>query len=493
MVKMAPLAILQCFLLGFALSPSSVAADSGIQAPTRVEVRVDPEKIVKVVTENPLGINLDYLMDGDAHPFQIPLHDQISSIGARVLRYPGGNKSDSYLWSVAPWEKADPHGFITGAWPFHPEWGKPWFEPGGRCRDLVLDFDEFMATLKRVGGEAHLVVPYDEIYRHPKSVDGPYPVEFVVRNAEEWVRYANVKKRWGIRYWEIGNEVWLGTNGPGAERYRRDVVAFSRRMKAVDPTIRILVNGDKREWFETLLGSADAIDGLTRSIYPLWDVKDQYEGYRRRKGSLTEKDVAPMRKALASCRVPGAVDRIQLFVSEHNAIDFAKPGWTNRCDLGKSLAAFQIAAELYSAPDVAHACFWNTRWIGTNRPHSDSANDAFHPTGKPTPMGLALSMLGNHRLPAVLAPVSSSPSLLAFAAMDKGTRRLNFFLLNKDLDPVTCDLSVEGHPDLTIEAHLVYTGRNPTDMAPEIKKQPLPMKTPVSIPGLSISVLQVRL
>jgi hypothetical protein len=70
--------------------------------------------------------------------------------------------------------------------------------------------------------------------------------------AAAWVHYANVVQRYGIRYWQIGNEMegdWE-TGGPlNAQDYVRRYIEYYDAMKAEDPTITILgpVSGGMNE------------------------------------------------------------------------------------------------------------------------------------------------------------------------------------------------------------------------------------------------------
>jgi hypothetical protein len=63
------------------------------------------------------------------------------------------------------------------------------------------------------------------------------------QEAAAWVHYANVVKKYGIRYWQIGNEMegdWE-TGGPlDAQDYVRRYAEYYAAMKAEDPTITIL-------------------------------------------------------------------------------------------------------------------------------------------------------------------------------------------------------------------------------------------------------------
>jgi alpha-L-arabinofuranosidase len=55
------------------------------------------------VSSKPLGINTDFFVDDDANrPSSRKLDEALAEMGVKYLRYPGGEKSDGYLWSVAP-------------------------------------------------------------------------------------------------------------------------------------------------------------------------------------------------------------------------------------------------------------------------------------------------------------------------------------------------------------------------------------------------------
>ncbi|MCL2658982.1 MAG: LamG domain-containing protein [Acidobacteriaceae bacterium] len=69
-----------------------------------------------------------------------------------------------------------------------------------------------------------------------------------VKNGADLVRYANLTKRYGIKYWEIGNEVYSKTtemdlhpNPNTGVSYVTYEPAFYDAMKAVDPAIKIAV------------------------------------------------------------------------------------------------------------------------------------------------------------------------------------------------------------------------------------------------------------
>ena len=67
----------------------------------------------------------------------------------------------------------------------------------------------------------------------------------MLTNAVEWVRYANIKKKYGVKYWMIGNESWNNSEYNGSvspAKYADDLEDFARAMKAVDSSIKIIAN-----------------------------------------------------------------------------------------------------------------------------------------------------------------------------------------------------------------------------------------------------------
>ena len=76
--------------------------------------------VIKEVSYHPVSINLNYLTDGDdfLDPENIT-EVSLKRLGVRFLRYPGGEKSDNYFWSVPPFQGVDPHFAVRGEcnWP----------------------------------------------------------------------------------------------------------------------------------------------------------------------------------------------------------------------------------------------------------------------------------------------------------------------------------------------------------------------------------------
>src|SRR5262249_33149984 len=150
--------------------------------------------------------------------------------------------------------------------------------PGGYVAPNT-DFDTFMGSVQRVGAQPMIIANYGT----------GTPDE-----AADWVRYANVTKQYGVKYWTIGNELYgnghYGANWEADNHadkspagYANGVVAFADAMKAVDPTVKIgavltmpanwpdavVADGDGGNWNKTVLGIAGSkIDFVDLHWYP---------------------------------------------------------------------------------------------------------------------------------------------------------------------------------------------------------------------------------
>ncbi|MGD9730371.1 MAG: hypothetical protein AB7V39_28910, partial [Nitrospiraceae bacterium] len=172
-------------------------------------VLIDPDRRKADLTKTRLGINLNFLLDDEAarRPRR-PLQAALKEMGVGSLRFPGGEDSDGYLWSVPPFTESVPTLARTGRgeWPAN---DVRFTFPDRRTLRDTLDFDEFMAIANELGAEPVLVVCYDSMYK-PAEDGGTAPDKArLLKTAVEWVRYANITKGYGVKYWEIGNESYL--------------------------------------------------------------------------------------------------------------------------------------------------------------------------------------------------------------------------------------------------------------------------------------------
>ncbi|MFF8319053.1 LPXTG cell wall anchor domain-containing protein [Streptomyces bobili] len=230
-----------------ALAPSAGAAAT-------VGISVDAGTSLGTVPSSGVGLNTGY---GDEHMGTPKVTSLMKAAGVRQLRYPGGSGADDYHWKTHTY--GDGSGWIPSN----------------------TNFDRFMATAKKVGAQPILTANYGS--GTPKE-------------AADWVRYANVDKGYGVKYWEIGNEVYGNGhygNGKGWEtdthadkspkEYGKNLVAYAKAMKAVDPKVKIgavlttpgfwpdaeKAPGDSADWNNTVLSIAgSSIDFVIVHWYP---------------------------------------------------------------------------------------------------------------------------------------------------------------------------------------------------------------------------------
>jgi len=228
----------------------AVALPQAQAADTPVQVDVNVRAGLATVGDAAVGVNhavWDSELGTDA------VADLLKDAGTQVMRYPGGSYSDIYHWK----DNTAPGGYVA---------------PN-------TDVDHFMAGVQRAGGQAMVIANY--------GTGTP-------QEAADWVRYANVEKKYGVKYWEIGNELygnghygasWEADDHPAKTpaEYATNLVEFSRAMKAVDPTIKIgavlttpgnwpdgiVASGDAGTWNQVVLSIAAAdIDFAILHWYP---------------------------------------------------------------------------------------------------------------------------------------------------------------------------------------------------------------------------------
>ena len=335
-------------------------------------VSVDVAAVLTDVSSKPIGINTDFFVDDDSNRTgQQTLDQALSELGVRYLRYPGGEKSDGYLWSVPPYTRPQPTlaRWATGEWPQNQEWpsyDRTLVKSDGRT--LVkdpLDFDEFMRVVRTVNGEPVLVVAYDSMYK-PAQANGSAPTHAqLLENATQWVRYANLTKGYNVKYWEIGNESYLpgyNSNRISPETYAADVIEFSRAMKSVDPSIRIIANGNDSDWWRIVLEQAGpALDLLAIHSYPPYGW-GSYDYYRSRNADLMADVRVAEQEINRYASRTGDSERIKIAVTEMNSADWTG-GWAHDNNMGHAVVLFDALGQQLTDPMIAFSQVWNTRWV----------------------------------------------------------------------------------------------------------------------------------
>jgi hypothetical protein len=230
----------------FTVAPAWGVTPAGATAAT---VSVDATTTLATVPGTAIGIN-GSTYDGALTDTAVP--GLLSAVGTDLVRFPGGTASDSYNWK----NNTD---VLSG-------------------KQQAVNFDQYAALLSQTGAQGMITVNYGT---GDTAGAMQNPAESGAQFAADWVRYSNVTKHYGIKYWEIGNEIYgNGTYGAnwepdrhcasgsnpancGPAVYAQNVKAYVAAMKTVDPSIVVGV---------VLTAPGNWPDGVTSAGSPqAWD------------------------------------------------------------------------------------------------------------------------------------------------------------------------------------------------------------------------------
>jgi hypothetical protein len=241
-------------------SPEDTAVNVTVQANSQITVRAG--ETLATIPATAFGMNTA-VWDNNLLDAAVP--DLLRQAGITMLRFPGGSTADVYHWQDHSTTRkngptSNPLGYVN---------------PNNT-------FDAFMGLAQSVGAQPFITVNYGTNY---PGTNGGDPAE-----AAAWVQYANVAKHYGIKYWEVGNEVYANGTYPNANweadfhaakgpaTYASNVLQYVQAMKAVDPTIKIGVslttpslygNTTMQDWDSTVLSTAcSQIDFVDIHWYP---------------------------------------------------------------------------------------------------------------------------------------------------------------------------------------------------------------------------------
>jgi len=259
-------------LAGFAMS---VGAE-------QCAIEIDAGKtLAKARRAELMGINI--AVYNSSKEYEAAIRGPLADLDIALVRMPGGSVSDKYYWNgngvVRPDGTIDQSKFSPfekqGYWKIDWSGYAPGFAVGSEDwskanPDFIRMDAKSMHEITRMHPLAHNLVTANLGTGKPEM-------------AAEWVRWANLENDYDVTYWELGNELngdWeaghVTADGTlmNAEEYVRRFVAFSKAMKAVDPSIKIGGPACDEEhhddYFEPLLRDAgDLVDVLTFHYYSL--------------------------------------------------------------------------------------------------------------------------------------------------------------------------------------------------------------------------------
>ena len=436
-----------------------------------VHVTVDARIVKNDISKQYKGVNITENWEDQSYwNYPTAPATTIKTINPNIIR--AGN--DDVFWSEPPYNKPKPCLINYGPYEYL-SYQTDIVEPDGiHMKSRYLDIDEYVALCRATGSEPEIIIPYNRIYY--KGQDGTHIAtkEDFLKNAETLVNYANKVKGYNIKFWEIGNESWQPSTNVTATNYRDDLKLFSKRMKAVDPSIKIIANGRSSSWFETVLaGAAESIDYINISYYPVYP----YSGYNFYSNyNVTYGNDGDVQNALQALNASKPGKDIKLIVTEFNAAEFGGP-WKDNNDLGHALVSFQIGADMMSNPSIYFSSFWNIRWYYGYQPNGvhwlpiesspKTIMNAADNQGNLNANGTSLSILYNNFSGAIVDAQSDNQVVRPYACVDKNNGKTNLFLLNKSALKQGVKVDLKNFGSVKKAEVWVFTGSGDSDTNPK--------------------------
>lgn len=452
------------------LAKTSSISDSSSAA---INVDIDASFINNDISKQYRGINITEHWENQTYwKYATSPAATIKNINATIIRT--GN--DDVFWADSPYTSPKPRLINYGPNEFLSYQTEIVEQDGIHLKSRFLNIDDFVALCKSAGCEPEIIIPYNKIYYTPLAGDNTNTKEDFLKNAETLVNYANKIKGYNIKYWEIGNESWQSSTNVTAANYGNDLVQFSQRMKAVDPTIKVIANGNSQSWFQTVLSEAGAnIDYINASYYPT----QSYTGFDYYLNTnISYGADAPLTYALQALNSTGNIGKIKLIITEFNVTGFGG-AWADKNDLGHSLVSFQLGADLMNNPTVFFSSFWNLRWYFGYQPNGahwlptdtdpKSVFNAADNQGNLNPNGQSLALLYNNVFGAMVDAKSDNQLIRTYACVDKVSGKMNVFIINKDHLSHAIKLSLKNISKSS--GHVfVFTGKSDTDSQPSLNQ-----------------------
>jgi len=267
-------------IASFAAMGLTALAVPSANAATSASVSVNAGQSLAAMSGVGSGVNTavyDANMTGSAIP------GLLSNAGIKAVRYPGGSYADIYHWQNNTVD-------------------------GGTVAPNT-DFDTFMGTVRAAGAQPIITADYGS----------GTPAE-----AAAWVKYANVTKGYGAKYWEIGNEIpgngeygsqWETDkhSSHSATTYANNLLQFVSAMKAVDPTIKIgAVLTTPGSWPDGLVGPGDTMD-WNHTVLSIAGTKIDFVIVHTYPGGTSEADMLTK----PAQQIPGMMSTVHSLINQY--------------------------------------------------------------------------------------------------------------------------------------------------------------------------------
>ena len=411
--------------------------------PSLVRLTANAAQTVRTVDSRIFGLNAA-VWDNQFNTSNTVL--QLKSLGTKILRFPGGSLSDTYHWKT---NMTDGQNF---------QW--------------ATNFDSFAKVAGAVGSQAFITVNYGS---------------GTPQEAADWVTYSNKTKKYGFKYWEIGNENyggWENDTHPfknDAVTYATQAKEFLTKMRTVDNNIKIGVvvsNGDEQYpqttsaynsrtktthtgWTPVLLSKLKSLGAMPDFvIYHRYEQGPYFESDAGllQSARTWKNDAADIRQQLLDY-YGTASSRIELVCTENNSV-YTTPGKQSTSLVNGLFLADSVGNLLQT--EINSFVWWNFR-NGGNEPGNNNSTSLYgwrqygdygicngndlYPTFYMWKLLSKFAAGGDRVIPA-----TSDYNLLSIYSVAKADGTLSVMVINKSAAN-------------TLKANLSLTGFSPTSSA----------------------------
>jgi hypothetical protein len=415
-------------------------------------VSVDAGKVVSTINPWLYGINTarwdESLFPGPASDMVLSADrdaiEKIKASGITLLKYPGGNDADQYVWN----SKAN--------------------------NESEMDTDEYIALCRAVGAEPFITINFNE------------PPEL----AAAWVKYCNFEKGYSVKLWEVGDEQW-GTWARGhvpPEQYAEKYISFVRAMRAVDPSIKVATNvplGPHPEnWAERVLKAAgDYIDMITFTYFPQLSGKENDDTLMTTVGKYREL-YAQLRKDIERAAGPEKAASILYINVGYNSVSHS-PGPQTIQIINALWTADMLGSMAELGTDIA--CFWALHNFYPPR-GGDYGYLSSEGSNTPRFSYYAFPMLAEHLRGQTLKTTVDNSTISTYAS--RLGNKLSIILINKSRKSSTnVELDLTGFKPRPLAKAWVLDKKRMNSRLPDLKS--VSERFSLRIPPYSVTALEI--
>jgi len=432
----------------------------------QVNINIYPNSTISNINSSPFGVVLNQMTDGVTSLGS--LSQAVQQTGSKRLRFPEGESADNYFFT-------DPSTLANPNPATHRVGNTRWWPANSNLADSKgrfykgLNFDQFMSVATSTGAIPNVVLCYP---CGNKSL--------ALDMAKAWVKYAK-DKGYNVGQWEIGNETYYyfpnytDNYQVGVTEYARDVIQWSRALKAIDPRIKIGANGDKAPWFNSLLTyrhptlniyAAQTIDFLVVHSYQLYH--SSFSSYQANQNAWGTLDFySAVRDAEVAINQSNSIvntSHLRIAMTETSSMNYTSNDPNN---LGAAIVTVEMLLEILKSPRLDYAELWASRWV-KNFSATPQASDTFSSSNKLNASGVALSLVNKFVGNRKIGTTGATSNLRVFSSIDNRTNTVNTFIVNRSSSAQTVKLNIYGVTSTFVGTLYKLTGSSPSDFNPII-------------------------